>query len=230
MNPANFDCEIAQYKPMKDHRRNWPQKKDKLFLENPISLHSAAIRGFTDDKWGTYDEGYRQACDVLLDHVLKKGGKAQRNFIVYPILYLYRHYIELLLKEIIKDGYKLFNIEDNLPCHHRLCDLWTKCWKIIDMTWPPKALQSKNDLNQVKRLIIEFSKQDLMSDAFRYPMDKKDKPTLEKLQNVDLENFKNVVGRLCFALESLSNGISASLSISQDHQNGFFPREDVPNE
>jgi hypothetical protein len=42
--------------------------------------------------------GYRRAANVLAEHARQHGGEA---FLFYPILFLYRHHVELMLKNLI---------------------------------------------------------------------------------------------------------------------------------
>ncbi|HHS8916416.1 TPA: hypothetical protein ACTVMT_005267, partial [Escherichia coli] len=46
-----------------------------------------------------YTEGYRRAADILINHIDESGR--DQDFLVYPVLFLYRHHLELLIKQII---------------------------------------------------------------------------------------------------------------------------------
>ena len=45
--------------------------------------------------WTGISHGYRLAGGLLVEHVAKDRGDA--DFVVYPIVYLYRHHLELAL-------------------------------------------------------------------------------------------------------------------------------------
>lgn len=59
----------------------------------------------TPQNWGMYTIGYKEAGDLLLQYALNVG---RQNVLVYPIIFLYRHYIELQLKEIITKRLGIF--------------------------------------------------------------------------------------------------------------------------
>src|SRR5712671_6183891 len=60
---------------------------------------NAWVRGATDY---AYAEGYRRAARILADHVIQ--NRWDIDFLVYPIVFLYRHNIELQFKRLIPDG------------------------------------------------------------------------------------------------------------------------------
>lgn len=45
-------------------------------------------------------EGYKNAADILVDYILKENSEKDREQIIFPILFNYRHSIETLLKSI----------------------------------------------------------------------------------------------------------------------------------
>jgi hypothetical protein len=47
-----------------------------------------------------YREGYRKGAQILVRAV--EETQSDQDFLVYPIVFLYRHHIELALKRVIK--------------------------------------------------------------------------------------------------------------------------------
>jgi hypothetical protein len=60
---------------------------------------NAWVRGATDY---AYAEGYRRAARLIADHVIRNRGDT--DFLLYPIVFLYRHNVELQLKRLIPEG------------------------------------------------------------------------------------------------------------------------------
>jgi hypothetical protein len=75
-----------------------PRKGDKLFRGDLRDWNNnACLRG--GDEYA-YSEGYRRGAQLLVQEV---GETARdQDFLVYPIVFLYRHHIELALKRIIR--------------------------------------------------------------------------------------------------------------------------------
>lgn len=69
-----------------------------------------------------YTEGYRLAAELLTNHV--ESQNRNHDFLVYPICYLYRHHLELQIKQIIYVGRRLLDKSGGHPTHHKLSDLW----------------------------------------------------------------------------------------------------------
>ncbi len=105
------------------------QKEDKLFQTgNDGNWWHNAHLDFYHINWNLYALGYKDAADILVQFVLKAPG--QQDMLVYPIVFLYRQYIELRLKEIIKKGEALLSTFNDIPFGHNIYDLWNKCKKI----------------------------------------------------------------------------------------------------
>jgi len=98
-----------------------------------------------------YIMGYKNAADILVDEV---DDLLQRDSLVFPIVYNYRHYLELLLKHIAK----LTNI--NFKKNHNLSRLWDEVKINIDVSSEQKAL--------IEGVIHEFNHFDERSTNFRY--------------------------------------------------------------
>ena len=112
--------------------------------------------------------GYKEAGDKLVEYVIDKSR--DQDILVYPILFLYRQYIELRLKEIIREGRKLLEEGSTFPKHHKILDLWNTA-----KTLAIKAFENESeplDLIHAEHVIVEFSKIDPDSFSFRYPESK----------------------------------------------------------
>lgn len=110
---------------------------------------------------------------------------------VYAICFLYRHSVELLLKDLIwkvsyaAQGQKCF------PQHHRLPELWRDLCKLInDLAGSNRPLTRKQE-SAVSELLNEVNKHDPESDAFRYPYDKKMRRAHQSLLYVNLPLLKD---------------------------------------
>jgi hypothetical protein len=67
-------------------------------------------------------EGYRRAAQRLVDSLA--ADPTGMDFVVYAIVYLYRHWFELRLKIIIDLGRQLLQEGDGYPKGHSLHTLW----------------------------------------------------------------------------------------------------------
>ena len=127
-----------------------------------------ACLNYLHDSLEIYAIGYKQGADALVEKVIKHAQ--DQDTLVYPIVFLYRQYLELRLKEIIREGNCLLGIGQGFPGHHRINDLWNSVKGIIRRVFEKKDIAEFEFINHV---IIEFCNVDPESFSFRYPSDKK---------------------------------------------------------
>ena len=156
-----------------------------------------------------YLEGYRLAADTLVDHV-KETGRSQ-DYLVYPIVFLYRHYFELLLKLIIADGRELLDNKRGFPTHHRLIDLWNEAKGLTRRTW---KTHDPPEMGEVDHVIAEFVKLDPEGESFRYPVKKDGKNTLPQIKLINLRQLSDSLKGVSEFLDGVHSGISGYL----DHE------------
>jgi len=192
---------------MIDNSIPWPRKGDRLFKEDEDFLKNPRLFSLfgCSEKWYLYPRGYLRAADLLVEHIIK--DRTERNFLVYPIVFLYRHYIELELKEFIRDGNDFLDKSENFPACHNLDELWRRCKEIIEKIEELEPEVPKEALDSMEELIHQFSKVDSDSTAFRYPTDKNEKPLLKDLSYIDIENLKEVMSRIDKFLNDVGNYI-----------------------
>jgi hypothetical protein len=134
--------------------------------------------------------GYKSAADRLVDIAINE--RASIDYLVYPIGYLYRHYIELRLKTIIESAIQIWR--DG----HKLEDLWREVKPIIGNS---SQWFDDQELEAVEEKIKEFVKIDPSSDAFRYSTNMNGELTLKDMQTVDLVHLKQVIDSVSTSLE-----------------------------
>ena len=102
-------------------RRTWPTAKDQLFKEDSDWQCNAHLNLGGKDS-GAYSAGYKNAADLLARRFLRNWRG--NDILVYPMVFLYRQFIELRLKEIIELGQELLdepvNIQSKILEDHKL--------------------------------------------------------------------------------------------------------------
>ena len=133
-----------------------------------------------------------------------KKNDPERYYLIYPILFNYRHAIELAMKWVIViyGRYSSLNIEVDKLEHHNLWELWKLCKKIII------ELGSKSEeISYVEQLIKDFHDVDNTSQAFRYSIDKKGVVFKLPDEMIDPENIRDVME----GLTAFFNGVDVQL-------------------
>jgi len=168
----------------------WPRKGDKLITTDG-GLSNACLN-YTHDPWILYAEGYRKAADCLAQQVINREGYP--DFLVYPIVFSYRQYIELELKWFIKRGSALLRKEEpKLKEPHNLLLLWTAFRNIIEELFPEEGT---DDLEAVEEIIEQLAALDKKSTAFRYPVEFDGSPTLPDIRHINVANLHEVMSKI----------------------------------
>ena len=136
------------------------------------------------EAWYTYAEAYYHAGHTLWEATCEL--KVPIDTMVYPMLFCYRHFLELELKAILiglKDiGEDTLRIKGVVK--HGLSELWAQIHKQI-----LEIEKAGEDLDLVGKIIAEFEKMDPISFVFRYPVDKKHQPNLPDKERMNIENI-----------------------------------------
>ena len=197
---------------MENDTFDYPQKGEQLFKEIVGDWHNACLYHFKQDMWVNYLIGYKDAADILVEYIKKSNRNLE--FIVYPIVFLYRHYLELQLKMIIKDGYQLLSLDKDYSKCHKLDELWNDCKIIFKKIWPKG---DKEHLEAMDDYINEFCQVDPTSTEFRYPVRRNGKDTLQNLNSINLDHLSKVMKSIENFIGGIHEAISIELEIIRDH-------------
>ncbi|SLM47415.1 conserved protein of unknown function [Nitrospira japonica] len=172
-----------------ENEYKWPKKGDRLLRAENDWHRSVSFAEHEIARHAHIWNGYMQAGRMLVE-ACHPNERALRHELVYPILFCYRHGLELALKWIIDRyrGYTDIPAEDY--ANHNLWQLWKVCKKIMI------ALEADGDtecLVAVEHVVKDFHELDKSSFSFRYSTDKKG--ALVCLPDVpfDVPNIKDVM-------------------------------------
>lgn len=194
-----------------DFELPWPDGDDPYKL-TPGARHLIACLNFTGDPSYGIAEGFKRIADLAVAHVEQTGHDA--DFFVYPILFSYRHYIELMLKQLIGDLRRLYDIHDaDAPGTHSLEALWNIAEPLLMRHVADPATYAN-----VRGSLRRFNELDPRSDSYRYAVDKKGGPHLEGVHNIDLGQVRSVVERLAGFLDGASTAVSVDLETKQEYE------------
>lgn len=165
---------------------------------------------YTED-WNAYALGYLEALEGLIKRVKDQGFLA--DTFGYPIFFLFTHYLEIRMKEIILHGRDLIDEPPDFLRGHKLNDLWNECkriFKIIEK-WDDYS-QLGEDTRQNYQTIDHFINEiaiDNSAQSFRYPVDRNGNPLLSdpRIKSLNVHNLAIVAEWVSFHLEGFSTGI-----------------------
>ena len=120
-----------------------------------------------------YTSGFRRAGSRLAQHVCETGS--DQDFLVYPIVYLYRHHVELILKAIVGIAAALLDREltetDRKALGgHALGRLWDIARPLLNPVCAlvPNSPFPDDDLLGIDLYIRQLHEHDPKGESFRY--------------------------------------------------------------
>ncbi|MCC6351914.1 MAG: hypothetical protein IT202_05325 [Fimbriimonadaceae bacterium] len=189
----------------------WPRSGQKL-LKGPTESTPSQARAVihwlnTEHGMDMKAETFATAGHLLVEAVIRGADGTHPDRFVFPILYLYRHALEIELKETIRYGLR-FNLvapgkaTDKLLGSHSLLPLWEIAKPVIaTLPGPPE------DLEYAEGLLIEMHRADPDGQSLRYHRNRHGEANVVELPGViDLINLRTVFQGL-WAFLGASNGM-----------------------
>ena len=207
-----------------------PRKGEKLFRGDLDDWKNNACLRQGDDY--ACREGYLRGARILV----KKVGEDEQDqdFLVYPIVFLYRHHVELLLKDVVKRAPYLLDRELSATekkhlGEHRLDPLWND-FKAISAAITKVASWNDlpaGDIEGIDNYIRQISEIDPHSYSLRYAHSKEGTPSLPKnLTHINLRHFGELMDRLARYLWGIDTSISVIEDMKQDYESEIASAND----
>jgi hypothetical protein len=200
---------VRRFEDLLDVKHRWPEKGDRLlrdakdwnrgvtFATDPIAKHAHL--------WS----GYMSAGAGLIELCTQDGYEHERHFVIYPILFNYRHGLELAMKwTIVMYGTRLIDGIDQIDAGdgHNLWKLWGLCMKIR------KRFEANDDdaTRAVERIVKEFHDLDKAGITFRYGWSTNGKAIEMPSRTIDLENVRDVMDGVASYFRGMDGWLSAA--------------------
>lgn len=203
-------------------------------------------------QWDLYTVGYKYAADLIvnrgLDAVLNysetrrvhpNDGYHQlaykTDIVVYPVIFLYRQYLENRLKAMIMKNkiLELMESDDSIDTtlllkkpNHNLNDLWEKCKEILRNRCEEFEYEDEIELKIMGEYISEYCKMDEDSFVSRYPMSKQGDLYCEDYvmnipKAISLRNLCKIMDKIFHYLELQNGYLDAEIEMKEEEKYEF---------
>ena len=130
-----------------------------------------------------YIYSYKRAGDILVEQL-------EPDALIYPIMFCYRQYLELLLKNIYMSNK---SEEDYRKYIKKVSHNIIKSWKYINPILSSQ-IETKN-LNFIEKVLNAFNKLDSSSIVFRYEYDKEMNRNIDD-KRINIKKVKNDIEKI----------------------------------
>ena len=184
-----------------------------MVTSNPLRVlipdHEIRFNAVLDHWTGVGDfhaAGYRQAAEILLRRFLAdpEGTACERDSLVLPVLFLFRHYLELRFKDIIVYGQVLSGQPAQWRHGHDLESLWAEVQDLCNVVYGSPA---SAEFVSVGECVSDLRQLDPNSESFRYPRDRNGRPLFEHLV-IGLKALSATVASIGDCLDGISMDMS----------------------
>jgi hypothetical protein len=209
----------------------YPRKGD------PLVPSPAPLDRYRGDPANACAHGYRRAAQVLVEYTQSRGDEA---FLFYPILFLYRHHVELMLKNLILafdepgvrratgmgelNAAEIRNLRQGKKAHS-LQWLWDRLRPAIQALGN-EVVQSER-VEGISFYIQQLNEIDPESVNFRYTTEIEDtKAKLKKAQkkgtDADIRTFAEAMERLANYLDGVDSYVAAIIEAHNEMLSEFY--------
>lgn len=213
---------------------------DRLSLFRASSSYGNVVLNFrhaANDEFCIYAHAFHQAGQILAEKMFDKAGYSSLE--ACPIVFLYRHALELYLKAIGLVGIKIMQLNGDahpsserlLKTHHLLplLPLVRHTFDLVGWVWELE-IDELRTFEDLERLLQELEAVDPGSHTFRYPVDPVGHPSVPHHFMLHVPTFCQRMNALLDALEAAMMGLEVTwdqmIEAVYHAQNG----EDGPND
>ncbi len=188
------------------------ENKTSMLLKKGEDWRENACLNFLPDHSDGYVWGYKEAADYLASHASENN---KQDLFIYPMMFLYRHYLELRFKVIIIRGKELIGESGSFPHTHKLSELWSQSKAILQKIWNQEIAA---DFVLVEKIVNDFEQMDSRAEAFRYPMSRAGDKYLADVKHINIEIVARGIGEVAGLLESAYAGILECLETKREYK------------
>ena len=145
---------------------------------------------------------YLESANELIERSVQNSSKL--DVYIHSAVFLYRHSVELLFKELIWMSNYLLGRGKTYPKCHNLTKLWkmlkSNAISLLNSDFPMK----EKEVQSIEVVLGEFAKYDPKSDSFRYPFDKKMKRPHSNIHHINVKHLYEQLNQLHENFDALS--------------------------
>jgi hypothetical protein len=161
------------------------------------------------NKWWVMAWAYKEAAERLSAQM--RDGR--NEILATPMMFLYRHYIELHLKSLLLDAGELLDDPQSIEPRHHLYSLWKRVSELLLRVSP----NSEGPVwDRADAIIKDFDQHDPRSFAFRYPVNNEGQASFTDELWIDPQNVTDMIAELDLILEGATAMISEYMGLKHE--------------
>ncbi len=170
-----------------------------------------------NSKFGVYANAFHTAGQALFERMFDSGGYSDLEGC--PIIFLYRHALELYLKAIVLHGDVIMQLNGKMLLTNRsllqkhnllpFFPLLRQTFGAVGWNWD-LDIEGLHTFEEVEELLRDFDAVDVGSYTFRYPVDTKGNPSVPHHFSIHMPTFCKRMDALLESLEAALMGLEVT--------------------
>ena len=210
-----------------------PGPEDSFFETTPETAEDPSGLGEIDGSWAKYSSQYERASHRLIE------SNGNGEMLIYPAVFMYRHFLELRLKAILALGVVIEHVEEEKPNArehatsilntHSLTSLTEGCRKVCDRVGLLRNAAFAASFVAFEGCIQELAAIDPGSYAFRYPTDKRLQPAICRPLRIDPVRLTRTMDRIAALLRITWMAVNRKSCEVAPYEDGWSDEEEECN-
>lgn len=189
---------------------------------SPDSPHGSFVAHFTNDPasdFGIWARGYQEAARRLTESLLIEPGIGDND--AYPVVFLYRHALELYLKGGVLKANRLAGLMgqaelcERLKFDHRLVPLYEANKRLLEASFPGDS-HLRMIIAKLGRIVKDLDAVDPGSFNFRYPVNKDNERPVEGPVVLGLIQLRAKMEEVLDALNDVDTALGVEVGVAMD--------------
>lgn len=200
---------------MNNKVRNKTSNQNDLFRKGEdFHLNACVGKNGGPYYYDDYSIGYFEAGERLFQSILNDNSLI--DVLIYPLIFIDRHAIELGLKYFCKVLPILLDDNAKVKFNHELTDNWLAvCGKLKTL---PEPLNDKKHIAYVSKVLEDFVKLDCKGETFRFPESIGGEPHLQDTYLINVKIFGNSMREMRRIFTLWFTGINILLDERAEYQ------------
>lgn len=173
--------------------------------------------------FGAYARGYALAAKNLAQDFL---SRASADYEAYPVVFLYRHALELYLKDLVIKGLHLASVRGDelleaVTYDHNLHRLFGASAKVLQSCFPNDEGLSEF-VERLERVANDMVLLDKSSFIFRYPVDKQDSRPVSGAIHGSVAAIAETMDPLLEEFDSIDTGLEVETDLAEETLSSYL--------
>ena len=171
-----------------ENRHNWALKYEHNDLFRPgdnVELNACVGKNGGPYNFSAYSRGYFEAGKRLVGSLVENQSLV--DIIVYPVVYIYRHAIELGLKHLAYRLPPFFDKKEPIKLTHNLIDNWILVLEYLEQL--PDGGNDPEPIQIVDKVLKDLVQLDPKGETFRFPQSRNEVLHLQDTSIINVEIF-----------------------------------------